>query len=210
MRTLLPLQRIGCAGVKLKSQPPLALPALKVSSGKAETAIGTLEKHWVLTVSARAGGPAVSQPGKEKSEPIGSKRRLLLPAPPSAFTTWDNRGKGKRSVKTQHFRRKGIAILPLYVPHLGLSFPLIFSRTYRSKERGCEQSWREFKKCSLIHWRASVGPVGLTASLIYRHSQTRRCETEWLKGASRAPLGSQILAPCAHSHIWSFLVHLKL
>lgn len=45
MRTLLPLQRIDCAGVKLKSQPPPALPALKVSSGNAETAIGTLEKH---------------------------------------------------------------------------------------------------------------------------------------------------------------------
>ena len=45
MRTLLPLQRIGCAGVKLKSQPPPALPALKVSSGNAETPIGTLEKH---------------------------------------------------------------------------------------------------------------------------------------------------------------------
>lgn len=45
MRTLMPLQRICCAGATLKSQPSPALPALKVSSGNAETAVGTPGKR---------------------------------------------------------------------------------------------------------------------------------------------------------------------
>lgn len=48
MRTLLPLQRIGCAEVKIKSQPLQALLALKVSSGNSREALSShgFRKSW--------------------------------------------------------------------------------------------------------------------------------------------------------------------